>query len=447
MRCRALVLAAVLLLMAPCAQAADLVVWWEKGFYAQEDEALEEIIAAFEQKTGKQVELVFHEPAEAPDKIVAALEADRPPDFAFNLRISPYFLKWALDGRLVDLSDTVGNFSDLFDPNALARLRVRGATTGQKALYGLPIGRSTNYLHVWRSLLEKAGLTLADIPRQWDAFWSFWCDEVQPAVRRNAGRGDIWGIALNMSGDAPGETDVQFTQFIDAYQADYVTRDGQLVIGEPEVRQKLIKALDSYTAIYRKGCTPPASVSWDNSDNNKQFLAQTVVMTPNETLSIPNAIKRERPDDYLGNVATIEWPLGPNGNAFPIGGDLYFAVVFKDGGHVATAKEFVRFLGGEGWLMHYLNFSGERMLPSIPALLDQPFWLDPTDRHHMVAAMQAEAHPPAHDYATASGDLRHDQITNERIWRKAIHRIVTENITPEQAVDEAIARIKQILAK
>jgi hypothetical protein len=26
-----------------------------------------------------------------------------------------------------------------------------------------------------------------------------------------------------------------------------------------------------------------------------------------------------------------------------------------------------------------------------------------------------------------------------------IHRIVTENISPEQAVDEAIARIKQIL--
>ena len=28
------------------------------------------------------------------------------------------------------------------------------------------------------------------------------------------------------------------------------------------------------------------------------------------------------------------------------------AVVFKDGGHVATAKEFVRFLVSEGWLAH-----------------------------------------------------------------------------------------------
>ena len=33
------------------------------------------------------------------------------------------------------------------------------------------------------------------------------------------------------------------------------------------------------------------------------------------------------------------------------------------------------------------------------------------------------------------------------VWAKAIHRVVTEGISPEQAVDEAIARIKQILAE
>ena len=103
-----------------------------------------------------------------------------------------------------------------------------------------------------------------------------------------------------------------------AYEADYVTRDGRLVIDDPEIRRRLIKAIDSYTAIYRKGCTPPDSVTWADLDNNKAFLAQAVVMTPNETLSIPNALKRERPDDYYENTATIEWPLGPRGEPFPI---------------------------------------------------------------------------------------------------------------------------------
>ena len=102
-----------------------------------------------------------------------------------------------------------------------------------------------------------------------------------------------------------------------AYEADWVTRDGRLVIDDPEIRQRLVKALDSYTAIYRKGSTPPDSIRWANIDNNKQFHAQAVVMTPNHTLSIVNALKHGRPEDYHENTATVEWPLGPDGEAFP----------------------------------------------------------------------------------------------------------------------------------
>ena len=39
----------------------------------------------------------------------------------------------------------------------------------------------------------------------------------------------------------------------------------------------------------------------------------------------------------------------------------------------------------EGWLAHYLDFAGERMLPPMPKLLDAPFWLDPSDPHRMAA--------------------------------------------------------------
>jgi hypothetical protein len=65
----------------------------------------------------------------------------------------------------------------------------------------------------------------------------------------------------------------------------------------------------------------------------------------------------------------------------------------------------------------------------------------------MAAVMQAAARPLAHDHTTASGDLRHEQIANENIWRTAVHRIVTEGISPEQAVHEAIALIKEILSE
>jgi ABC-type glycerol-3-phosphate transport system substrate-binding protein len=61
--------------------------------------------------------------------------------------------------------------------------------------------------------------------------------------------------------------------------------------------------------------------------------------------------------------------------------------------------------------------------------------------------MQVTARPLAQEDAIASGDWRYIRIDQEQVWAKAIHRVVTENISPEQAVDEAIARIKQILAE
>ncbi|HSA82523.1 MAG TPA: ABC transporter substrate-binding protein [Geminicoccaceae bacterium] len=447
MRKHAILLAATLAMAPLGAKAADLVVWWQEGYHDQEDVAVRETIAAFEQGSGKRVELVFYEQEELPEKLKAALEAGRPPDFAFGSPMSRYISEWAFDDRLVDLTDTVGHFSDLFDPDALDWFVLLNRKTGQRRLYALPVGRSTNHVHVWKSLLEQGGFTLEDIPREWAAFWSFWCDRVQPAVRRVTGRDDLWGVGLNMSGKAT-DTQEQLAQFMAAYDADYVTADGRLVIGDPEIRRRLIEAIDAYTAVYRNGCTPPEAISWDsNCDNNEQFLAQAIVMVTNQSLSIPNALKGERPEDYFKNTTTIEWPLGPNGEAYAIYGEFFGAVVFKDGRNVDTAKEFVRLLVEEGWLAHYLDFAGERFLPPMPKLREGPLWLDPNDRHHMAAVMQIAARPMQYDYATVSGDWRHRLVFRELVWNEAVHRVAAEGISPEQAVDEALVRIKEILSE
>ena len=445
MRSRTAVLAAMLAMVPLTAWAADLLVWWDEGYYAEEGAAIVEIIAAFEQETGKDIELTTFPQEDLPGQIEAAIEVGTPPDFAFGYNLPEYVASWAFRDRLVDLTDAIGSFSNLFDPDVLDRVMLLNGTTGRKALHGLPMGRTTNHLHVWKSLLERAGFTLADIPREWDGFWAFWCDQVQAAVREATGRDDIWAVGLPMSPAV--DTWTQFLQFVAAHDAEYVTREGELVIDDPEIRGGLIQAMATYTGIYRSGCTPPDAIAWDGYGNNAAFLAQATIMTANETLSIPNELKRERPDDYYDSLATIEWPLSPRGEAFPIGSTVNPAVVFKQGANVDMAREFVRFLVADGWLAHYLNFSAERLLPPMPALLAQPFWLDPGDPHRMASVMQADARPVLHHYATASGDWRHDRVSAEHVWGNAIHRVVSEGISPEQAVDEAIARIKQILSE
>jgi multiple sugar transport system substrate-binding protein len=319
--------------------------------------------------------------------------------------------------------------------------------TGRRGLYALPMAQSSNHVHVWLSLLERAGFTLADIPNDWKAFWSFWCDQVQPAVRKALRRDDIWGVGLPMSA-ASFDTSDQLIQFQLAYQSPWLDRDRHLQIDDPVVRAGLMKALNDYIAIWRKGCTPPDSASWTGPDNNKAFIAQTVVMTTNATLSIPGALRAGRPDDYYRNTATIDWPNAADGQPLVIEGFLARAGVFEGGRNRALAEDFVRFLIGEGWLAHWLTFGGDRRMPPMRKLLDQPFWLDPSDPHRMRAAMQLLSRPHlVSDVGIRDQEWRSSRIYQENVWGNAVHRVVADGISPEQAVDEAITRIKQILSE
>jgi multiple sugar transport system substrate-binding protein len=86
------------------------------------------------------------------------------------------------------------------------------------------------------------------------------------------------------------------------------------------------------------------------------------------------------------------------------------------------------------------------MLPTMPKLLQAPFWLDPSDPHRMRSAMQLLTRPRALEFPL---DLRHRQMAAQKadVWPEAVQRVVTDGISPEQAVDEAIARIKEILSE
>ena len=170
-------------------------------------------------------------------------------------------------------------------------------------------------------------------------------------------------------------------------------------------------------------------------------------MTPNVSLSTTNVLRDTRPEDYRKNAVTIEWPSGAYGQPLAIFAGSDEGVIFRAGGHIATAKEFVRFLAGEGWLAHWLDFAGDRMLPPMPALIEAPFWLDPSDPHRVTSVMQYLARLHDYDYTAVSGEWRHQLVKAEGVWPKAVHRIAAEGVSPEQAADEAIARVKQLLSE
>ena len=95
-----------------------LTIWWAKGVYKAEDDALLAVVKKYEAKTGVKVELSWHAAQEMIPKVTAALDAGTPPDIAyadaFNLQTAG---RWAFEGKLEDISDVIAPIKDRFAPN------------------------------------------------------------------------------------------------------------------------------------------------------------------------------------------------------------------------------------------------------------------------------------------------------------------------------------------
>jgi multiple sugar transport system substrate-binding protein len=84
-----------------------------------------------------------------------------------------------------------------------------------------------------------------------------------------------------------------------------------------------------------------------------------------------------------------------------------------------------------------------RYYPALRELADTPFWTDPADPHRVVLRRQMTDNPRIRPWERLSLEL--EQVYTERVWSKAITRIILEGWTAERAADEAIARTKEIV--
>src|SRR3989442_3060468 len=112
LRWRSLVFAAAaaagLALGGPAIAQEKLTVWWAKGFYKSEDDALLQAVKKFEQNTGVTVDLSQYPVQDMIPKTVSALDAGTPPDIGYadvyDFQVTG---KWAFDGKLEDISDVL----------------------------------------------------------------------------------------------------------------------------------------------------------------------------------------------------------------------------------------------------------------------------------------------------------------------------------------------------
>lgn len=448
--------AAMALLVAGQAVAQEkLTVWWNKGFYKAEDDALFAAIKQFETKYPKiKIDLALYAPQEIIPKTVAAMDSGSVPDVsqgdAYDFQVTS---KWAFEGKLEDLSSMIEPIRAKFEAAALSTTLLYNNTNQTRAYYAFPIKQQTMHIQYWRDMLSEAGFKESDIPTDWKGYWNFWCDKVQPAHRQKTGTRSF-GIGMPLGVDS-SDSFFSFLTFMDAYNIKLVNDAGKLLVDEPAVRQGLINALTDYSAVYSKGCTPPSSTNWKDPDNNVAFHNKTTVMTHNATISIAAkwlddsdnaaltpAQREEAKINYTQKIATAGFPNKPDGSKMTYRTAVKNGVIFKDSKNKAAAKLFVAFMLDDANLTPYVEGSLGRWFPVTKAAQQSAFWK--SDPHRLAVYNQYMSGTSSFEFTK---NYKFTVLNNENVWAKALNRILSEKVPVDKAADEMIARIKQVAAQ
>lgn len=447
----AVAMLAVAAASAPAIAQEKLTVWWVKGFYKSEDDALYAAIKKFEDKTKIKVDLSQYAVQDMIPKTVAALDAGTPPDVAYadvyDFQVTG---KWAYEGKLDDISDILTPMKDRFAPNTLETTYLYNDKAKKKAYYAFPLKQQTMHIEYWKDLLEQAGFKQSDIPTDWKGYWSFWCDKVQPGLRKATGKRDF-GIGQPMGVDS-SDSFFSFLTFMDAYNVKLVDDNGKLLVDDPKVKQGLINAMKDYTEIYTKGCTPPSSTSWKDPDNNVAFHNKTTVLTHNATISIAAKwlddmnnetlaaeVREQAKKNYNDFIITAGFPNKPDGQPMQYRTAVKTGVIFAEAKNKPAAKEFVKFIMQEENLAPYVEGALGRWYPVTKAGQASPFWN--ADKHRKSVRDQYAAGTVTFEFTK---NYKFTVLNNENVWAKAMNRIVNEKVAVEKAVEEMIERIKQV---
>src|SRR6201993_1806514 len=321
------------------AAATTAEVWWVQGFAQEEDVGFKKLVADYQKASGNTIDYTITPYAPMRQKIVSAETRGVVPDLVQNTLTEVISLHaWA--DKLVDVTDVIETQRPQYTRTALLTVNCYNSVEKQRSFYGVPYTVACQTNHIWRPLVEKAGYTLEDLPRTWDAFYDFF-KEVQKKLRAQGMRHVYaMGFQLNTTGN---DSNSLFNSFLIANRGqDIVTDDGKLHLDAPQVREAVIRALTYPTGAYKEGFVPPGAINWNDADDNNAFHAKQIVMDLDGSLSTEVAIIKKQQD--YSDIVTMGLALGNDGKPLPSQAGSLCGLIPKGAQNIAVAKDLLKYL-------------------------------------------------------------------------------------------------------
>jgi multiple sugar transport system substrate-binding protein len=423
------------------AEAKTATVWWTQGYLPSEDAAFRQLVADYEKASGNKLDVSILPDAPLRQKEVSAMMGGDVPDvMEFTSYFLPAFSAW--DDHLLDVSDVVETQKPHYLDVALASVHNYDKVTKRRSYYGVPMKASAAMFHIWKSMVEKAGSKVTDIPEKWDDFIDFFKPLQQKLRDKGMRHAYAWGLEVSTQGNDPVRT---FSAYLNAYGgAGLVTPDGKLHVDDPAIKEAVIKSLTRMSGLFKDGYVPASAVNWADSDNNNAFHAKQLIADFNGSLSMELALIHD--EQRYNDILTHAIPKGNDGKVLPSQIGIVVAVIPKAAKNVAVAKDFLRYAIQPKVLNEYLKGGLGRWAVPYPEIArNDPFWLKSKDQHRATYIEQILFKPTIPIYTAYNPAAA--KLETEHVFQVALHDVIAGGMKPEDAAAKAFKRAKAIFAE
>ena len=423
------------------AAATTAEVWWAQGFVPEEDVAIKTVVADYQKASGNTIDLSITPFAPQRQKIVAAVQSGIVPD-VFPNNPAEILALYAWDDKLIDVSDVVETQKEEYTETALINTYCYNSVTKKRSFYGAPDTTACLPNHVWKPLVEKAGMKIEDIPKTWDAFYSFFKD-VQKNLRKQGVR-NTYGLGLNVTTNGVDPNNV-FNYFVIAYGGgNIVTKDGTLHLDDPQVKEAVIHAMTYPATAYKEGFVPPGAINWNDADDNNAFHAKQIVMDLDGTISTEVAVLSQGKKEDYDDIVTMGLALSNDGKPVPSQANNGSLLIPKGAKNVEVAKDFLKFLIQPKVNNERLKTGLGRNVPCMPSIVKADHWWfdDPHRAAYTTQCLLGPTSPQFWVYNPA-----YAQVQNEHVWMQGWMDIIQSGMTPQAAAEKAFKRVDEIFAK
>jgi len=276
----------------PEAGASLTLLRWKRFVQAEED-AFMALVASFTKATGVEVKVVNESLADVQPKASVAANTNQGPDLFWGLYSLPHlFPAKCID--VTDVADYLGKKYGGWVPTAVAY-----GKSGGKWIC-IPVAYNGNVINYRISAVKKAGFN--EIPQDTPGFLKL--------MGSLKAQGTPGGMALGRAAVGDGNAWVHWAFW--SQGGNLVDKNDKVIVNSPET----VKALDFCKAL--SSTFIPGTASWDDSFNNKAFLAGEISLT-NNGVSIYAAAKAAaakgdaKMKEIMDDMSHSLWPIGPVG--------------------------------------------------------------------------------------------------------------------------------------